>query len=162
VLNNPPLNSVLNPAAYTSSHTTAFISISLFFSCLCVRPLSGILYVDVLWPNFCMNSSLPSRVLHFLIIKFSLTITKTKRKKLSGQWLGYGLDEKGSIPGRGERFTSQLLSQSGYGAHPASYPMGTGSSFLGGKAEANHSPPFCIEVKKEWSYTSITPFIFLA
>jgi hypothetical protein len=41
--------------------------------------------------------------------------------------------------------------QSGSGAHPASYPMGTRGSFLRGKAgsEADHSPPSSAEVK-EW------------
>jgi len=32
------------------------------------------------------------------------------------------------------------------GAHPASYPMGTGGSFPGG--EAGHSPPSNAEVKE--------------
>jgi hypothetical protein len=43
--------------------------------------------------------------------------------------------------------------QTGSGAHPASYPMGTGGSFLGGKArpgrDADHSPPSSAEVKNE-------------
>jgi hypothetical protein len=42
--------------------------------------------------------------------------------------------------------------QTGSGAHPASYPMGTGGDFLGGvKAvrvfETEHSPPSSVEVK---------------
>jgi hypothetical protein len=40
--------------------------------------------------------------------------------------------------------------QTGSGAHPASYPMGTRSSIPGGKRpghEANHSPPSSTEVK---------------
>jgi hypothetical protein len=45
--------------------------------------------------------------------------------------------------------------QSGSGAHPDSYPMGTGGSFPEGKAaEANHSPPSSAEVKNVWSYIS--------
>jgi hypothetical protein len=39
------------------------------------------------------------------------------------------------------------------GAHPASYPMGTGGSFPGGKArpgrDSDHSPPSSVEVKNE-------------
>jgi hypothetical protein len=42
--------------------------------------------------------------------------------------------------------------QTDSGAHPASYPMGTRSSFPEG--EADHSPPSNAEVKNEWSYTS--------
>jgi hypothetical protein len=47
--------------------------------------------------------------------------------------------------------------QNGSGAHPASYPMGIGGSFPGGKAaerEADHSSPSSAEVKNRWSYTS--------
>jgi hypothetical protein len=43
--------------------------------------------------------------------------------------------------------------QTGSGAHPASYPMGTGGSFPGSKAwpgrDADHSPPSSAEVKNE-------------
>jgi hypothetical protein len=53
------------------------------------------------------------------------------------------------------------------GAHPAYCPTGTGGTFGGGGVkrpgrEANHSPPSSAEVKKEWSYTSTTPHIFMA
>jgi hypothetical protein len=43
--------------------------------------------------------------------------------------------------------------QTGSGAHPASYPMGTGGPFPGGKArsgrDAHHSPPSSAKVKYE-------------
>jgi hypothetical protein len=43
--------------------------------------------------------------------------------------------------------------QTSSGAHPASYPMGTGGPFPGGKArqgrDADHSPPSSAEVKNE-------------
>jgi hypothetical protein len=40
--------------------------------------------------------------------------------------------------------------QNGSGAHPASYPMGTGGSFPGERParEANYSPPSSAEIKK--------------
>jgi hypothetical protein len=44
--------------------------------------------------------------------------------------LGYGLDDRDSIPGGGW----ELLSSMTLGAHPASYPMGTRGSFPAGKA----------------------------
>jgi hypothetical protein len=50
--------------------------------------------------------------------------------------------------------------QSGSGAHPASYPMGTRGSFPGVKPpgrEADHSPPSSAGVKNAWSYTSTPP-----
>jgi hypothetical protein len=60
----------------------------------------------------------------------------------------YDLDDRGSIPGRGKGCI-----QIGYGAHPASYPMGTEGPFPGGKArpgrDADHSPPSSAEVKYE-------------
>jgi hypothetical protein len=45
----------------------------------------------------------------------------------------YGLDDRGSIPDRDRRFFSSLSFQTGSGAHPASYPMGTGRFFPGVK-----------------------------
>jgi hypothetical protein len=56
-------------------------------------------------------------------------------------------------PTRAEDFSSSPCVQTGSGAHPASYPMGTGGSFPGGKArpgrDADHSPPSSAEVKNE-------------
>jgi hypothetical protein len=50
------------------------------------------------------------------------------------------------------KFTAPCI-QTGSGAHPAPYPMGTGGSFPGGNArperDANHSPPSSAEVKNE-------------
>jgi hypothetical protein len=46
-----------------------------------------------------------------------------------------GLDDRGSIPGGDDVIFSLLHRvQNGYGAHPASYPMGTRGSYTGGKA----------------------------
>jgi hypothetical protein len=47
--------------------------------------------------------------------------------------------------------------QTGSGAHPASYPVGTRGSFHGVKRlgrESNHLPPSSAEVKNVWSYIS--------
>jgi hypothetical protein len=61
----------------------------------------------------------------------------------------YGLDDRGSIPD----FSSSPCVQTGSGAHLASYPMGTGGPFPGGKArpgrDADHSPPSSADVKNE-------------
>jgi hypothetical protein len=51
--------------------------------------------------------------------------------------LGYGLDDRGSrirFPVGAGNFSLHYRVQNGSGAHPASYPMGTRSSFPGGKA----------------------------
>jgi hypothetical protein len=56
-------------------------------------------------------------------------------------------------PTGAEYFSSSLCVQTGSGAHPASYSMGTGGSFPRGKArpgrDADHSPPSSPEVKNE-------------
>jgi hypothetical protein len=68
----------------------------------------------------------------------------------------YGLDDKAievRFPTGVEDFSSSPCVQTGSGAHPASYPMGTGGSFPGSKArpgrDADHSPPSSAEVKYE-------------
>jgi hypothetical protein len=52
-----------------------------------------------------------------------------------------------------EDFFSNFCVQTGSGAHPASYPMGTGGPFPRGKArqgrDADHSPSSSAEVKYE-------------
>jgi hypothetical protein len=67
----------------------------------------------------------------------------------------YGLDDR-AIEVRsptGADFSSSPCVQTGFGAHPASYPMGTRGSYPGGKArpgrDADHSPPSSAEVKNE-------------
>jgi hypothetical protein len=60
-----------------------------------------------------------------------------------------------------EDFSSNLCVQTSSGAHPASYTMGTGGSFPGGKArperDADHSPLSSAEVKKEWELYFLSP-----
>jgi hypothetical protein len=46
----------------------------------------------------------------------------------------YGLDYRVRIPSGAGNFSLGHRVQTGSGAHPASYPMGTGGSFPGGKA----------------------------
>jgi hypothetical protein len=57
-----------------------------------------------------------------------------------------------------------MPSHTGSGAHPASYPVGTGVfspevKWLG--HEADHLPPSSAKVKNAWSYTSIPPYFFM-
>jgi hypothetical protein len=57
-------------------------------------------------------------------------------------------------------FSLHHLVQTGSGANPSFYPVGTGSSLPGIRRpgnEADHSPPSSAEVKNAWSYTSIPP-----
>jgi hypothetical protein len=70
-------------------------------------------------------------------------------------WLRAGRpDDRASIPGRGERiYPLASCVQTGSGAHPAFYTMGTGGPFLGAKArlgrDADHSSPSSAEVENE-------------
>jgi hypothetical protein len=60
---------------------------------------------------------------------------------------------------------TQIPNQTGSGAHPTSYTVGTGTSFPGVKRpgrEADHLPPTSAEVKKMWIYTSTSPYAFMA
>jgi hypothetical protein len=68
----------------------------------------------------------------------------------------YELDDRAigvRSPTGAEDFSSSFCVQTGSGAHPASYPMGTGGSFTGGKArprrDADHLPLSSAEVKNE-------------
>jgi hypothetical protein len=70
---------------------------------------------------------------------FILTFTYIKSRDSSVSIaLGYRLDDPGSrvrFPaGAGNFSPHHRYVQNGFGAHPASYPMGTRGSFLGGKA----------------------------
>jgi hypothetical protein len=97
-------------------------------------------------------------------------ITKMGRPKLRWEWSrvssgsissgsivsDYGLDDRAigvRSPAGAKDFSSSLYVQTGSGAHPASYTMGTGGSFPGGKArqgrDADHSPPSSAEVVNE-------------
>jgi hypothetical protein len=62
-----------------------------------------------------------------------LHICKMSRGSSVSTVSDYGLDGRGSIPDRGTYKTSNLCVQTGCGAHPASYTMGTGGTFPGGK-----------------------------
>jgi hypothetical protein len=65
----------------------------------------------------------------------------------------YGLDDRVigvRSPAETKDFSSILCVQTGSGAHPASYPIGTEGPFHGGKArpgrDADHTPPSTAEV----------------
>jgi hypothetical protein len=69
----------------------------------------------------------------------------------------YGLDDRAngvqSLAGA-EDFSSNLCVQTGSGAQPASYTMGTGGPFPGGKSAAGHDadhspPPSSAEIENE-------------
>jgi hypothetical protein len=72
------------------------------------------------------------RTRSFYIFTFTLNylvyLVSKSRDGSVGIVTGYGLDGWGSI------FLSSIDSETGFEAHPVSYPVGTGGSFTGGKA----------------------------
>jgi hypothetical protein len=88
------------------------------------------------------------------------------RRRSSGRIVSdYALDDR-AIEIRSPTvadFSSSPCVQTGSGAHPASYPMGTGGPFPGGKArpgrDADHSPPSSAEVKNEKELYLLFPHV---
>jgi hypothetical protein len=84
----------------------------------------------------------------------------------SVQWLGYGLDDRGSIHGRGSDFSLPHRVQTGSGAHPASYPMGTWDSFPGGKVAGAWNWPFHLYVvpseRMRGAIPPLSQYVFMA
>jgi hypothetical protein len=76
---------------------------------------------------------------------FTYSMEEIKSRDSSvGIALGYGPDDRGSrvrFPAGAGNFSLHHSVQNGSGAHPASYPMGTGVSFPGGKAAGAWSWP---------------------
>jgi hypothetical protein len=66
---------------------------------------------------------------------------------------------------KGSSFSIFHVVQIESGANPASYPLGTDGSLLGGKAAGAWSWPLTprsAQVKKTWIYTSTPPHVFIA
>jgi hypothetical protein len=66
---------------------------------------------------------------------------------------------------RAENFSLYHRVQNVSGAHPASYPMGTGPLSLGIKKpwhEAGHSPASSAEVKKRGAIPPLPQYVFMA
>jgi hypothetical protein len=69
-----------------------------------------------------------------------------------GTAMGYRMEGRGSIPGRGTRFFSASHRQDRLWGYPASYPLSTEASSQEVKRpgrEADHSPLSSAEVKKD-------------
>jgi hypothetical protein len=89
---------------------------------------------------------------------YSMSYWQSRSRDSSVNMLsGYGLDYR-AIEVRSPAETKRIFPlvqtvQTGYGAHPASFPMGTGVTFPEGKArpgrDADHSPPSSAEVFNE-------------
>jgi hypothetical protein len=88
------------------------------------------------------------------------------RDSSAGTALGCRMDDWGSrvrVPAGAGNFSFLHCVQTGSGAHPASYPMGTRGFSLGVKRpgrEADNTPPSSAEVKNAWGCISILPIRF--
>jgi hypothetical protein len=69
------------------------------------------------------------------------------------QWLGYGMDDHGSIPSRDGNFRHRVKIP--FKAHAAVSAFSQGIKWPG--REANHSPPSSVEVRNVWSCMSNPP-----
>jgi hypothetical protein len=89
----------------------------------------------------------------YVTLEIICKTTKTYRSRGSSVSLTTDWTTGVRSPTEAEDFSFSLYVQTGSGAHPASYPMGTGGPFPGGKAwpgrDADHSPPSSAEVKYE-------------
>jgi hypothetical protein len=106
-------------------------------------------------------------MIYLLVFKFKLLscIEWGRSRVSSGSIMsGYGLNDWAigvRSPAGAKDFYSSLCIQTGSGAHPASYTMGTGGPFPGGKArpgrDADHSPPSSAEVVNEEELYLLSP-----
>jgi hypothetical protein len=62
--------------------------------------------------------------------------------------MDYDLGDRGLITSKGKFIILLQNVRSGSGAHPASYPMGTGGSIPGPRRESDDSPPSSADVKR--------------
>jgi hypothetical protein len=72
---------------------------------------------------------------------------------------------RAQFPARARDFSCSYCIQTSSGAHPAFYPVGSGISFPGGKADgqdADLSSSCSSKVKNKWSYTSTPLLIIMA
>jgi hypothetical protein len=75
-------------------------------------------------------------------------------------WLRAGRPRGGTLsPGGGKVFPLLHVTQTGSPSHSASFPVSTGGSFPGAKAD--HSTPASADVNNTWIYTSTPPYVFM-
>jgi hypothetical protein len=106
-----------------------------------------------MWLYYIIISIILTYILHCCIIHYYM---KAHRVSSGSIVSDYGLDDRAIAvrsPAGAKDFSSILCIQTGSGAHPASWTIGTGGPFPGGKArpgcDADHSPPSSTEVVNE-------------
>jgi uncharacterized membrane protein YgcG len=94
----------------------------------------------IVLPELTMNSVIIMN--NFMCCCYSFVLRKLRAVGIA---LGYGLDDWGCrvrFPAGAGNFSLHHRVKTGSGAHPASYPTGTGGSYSGGKAAGAWSWPF--------------------
>jgi hypothetical protein len=100
----------------------------------------------------------------FLQIPFPAVMVHLKRnflQRVAGHMkycIGCGLDDRGSIPGRGWDIFLRHRVRTGSRDHPTSYRMGNGSFSPGVRRpgrEFDHTPPSSADLKNVWSCSFI-------
>jgi hypothetical protein len=87
------------------------------------------LSIQVLQLKFYSNLSSPPCTAHLILDFIVLTIFFCNWESSVTAVTDYGLDDRSSIPHNGNDFSCSPCVQTGSGALPASYPMGTEGSF---------------------------------
>jgi hypothetical protein len=99
----------------------------------------------------CQFPVLPNCITGGFYLKWGARVAQSEQR------LGYGPNNRGLVPSRGnEIFSFHHRVQTGSGAHPSSYPMDAGGKAAG--PSSCRSAPSSAEVKNAWMYTS-TPRI---
>jgi hypothetical protein len=93
-----------------------------------------------------------------------LFLCQKHRYTSSRKVIGFVMDDGGSIPVSGKKFSLRHCAQSDVGTYPLSHLVSTSRSFPGVKrpeSEACHQPPSIFEVKNSWSITSLSVYAFM-
>jgi hypothetical protein len=105
------------------SHTA--IVLDTIHRVLNINKISGVYYI----PTCSKYADTTTPVIYWLTYKFRTLSVPISSDSSVNIATAYGLDRRGLIPSRGKRFSLLHSVQTGSGAHPASYPMGTAGPF---------------------------------
>ena len=94
--------------------------------------------------------------IYFQLVEIQITCIW---KWIYGYWLGFGLENRVSIPGKSKRFSLLQIVQTDFWAHPSSYKLGTPDLSWGKKrlvCEIKNSAQSNSKVKNKYIFTSTT------
>jgi hypothetical protein len=130
---------------------------------LCVASQRVFIAVSAYFAMDSVRKLLDTTLVHILVRFHANKLRNLQFRAGMAQWYSAGLRAGWlgvRVPAGAGNFSLNHRIQIGSGAHPASYPMDIGGSFLGVKRpgrKADHSPPSSSEVKNAWTHTSTPP-----